>query len=231
MSGGWRDFVRGLLRTFSGSRASGSEPAVDRDEAHVAARPARLIVGLGNPGPEYARTRHNVGFLVLERLAKRQAVAWSDDAALEARVARVTLGGVPALLLAPQTYMNRSGRSVEAALERWSALDPSRDLVVIYDDLDLPTGRIRLRPSGGAGGHRGMGDIQTVLETRGIPRLRFGVGHPGQGGQAVVDYVLSPFPEEEEALLDEAIERAADAVEGIAADGFEAAMGRFNARS
>ena len=153
--------------------------------------PPRVIVGLGNPGREYARTRHNAGFLVLERLAERHGTTWSDDAALEARIAWVDHGGAPTLLLAPQTYMNRSGRSVEAAIERWSDLDPERDLVVVYDDLDLPTGGSACVRPVVRGGHRGMGDIQAVLGTKAIRRLRFGVGHPGKGGPPVVDYVLS----------------------------------------
>lgn len=226
------DWLRRLLRGAFGRSpsAAGGRPVAAAQETARAA-PARLIVGLGNPGPEYARTRHNAGFLVLEGLAERQGALWAEDVELEARVAWVDLGGAPALLMAPQTYMNRSGRSVEAALERWPDLDPERDLLVIYDDLDLPTGRLRLRPSGGAGGHRGMGDIQAVLETKGIRRLRFGVGHPGKGGQPVVDYVLSPFPEAESALLADAIERAVEAVEEIASDDFAAVMGRFNART
>ena len=219
--------MAGRLRALFGKLFGGSAPT----PVEARPEPARLIVGLGNPGPQYARTRHNAGFLVLECLAARQGAVWSEDAALEARVAWVSLGGAPALLLEPQTFMNRSGRSVEAALERWPALDPATALVVVYDDLDLPTGRIRLRPSGGAGGHRGMGDIQTVLATKAVPRLRFGVGHPGASGQAVVDYVLAPFPDDEEALLEEAIERAADAVEQIAERDFSAAMGQFNAKS
>ena len=218
--------MAGRLRALFDRLFGGAAPVVP-----VAAPPERLIVGLGNPGSEYERTRHNAGFLVLERLAERQGATWAEDAALEARVCSVVLGGAPALLLAPQTFMNRSGRSVEAAIDRWPTLDPETDLVVVYDDLDLPTGRIRLRPSGGAGGHRGMGDIQTVLETKAIPRLRFGVGHPGQSGQAVVDYVLAPFPVHEEAELEAAIDRAAEAIEQIASSGFTAAMGRFNARS
>ncbi len=223
-----RDFFRRRLRPnpVAGRAASAKGP---RDAG--GAVPERIVVGLGNPGPEYARTRHNAGFLVVERLAERQGAAWSEDAALEARVARVSLRGGETLLLEPQTYMNRSGRSVEAALERWPTLDAERDLVVVYDDLDLPTGRIRLRPSGGAGGHRGMGDIQAVLDTKAIPRLRFGIGHPGRDGPPVVDYVLGPFPEAEEPILEDALERAADALEAIADGGFASAMGAFNART
>lgn len=195
------------------------------------AAPTRLVVGLGNPGPQYAATRHNAGFLVLERLAARHAADWRDAPDLEGRLALLQVAGEPCVLLAPQTFMNRSGRSVEAALARWPALDPERDLLVVYDDLDLPTGRLRLRPSGGAGGHRGMGDIQTVLATKAVPRLRFGVGRPASDGPSVVDYVLAPFSEEEAEPLAAAIERAVDAIERVVAEGLPAVMGEFNARS
>jgi PTH1 family peptidyl-tRNA hydrolase len=189
--------------------------------------PSRLIVGLGNPGAEYASTRHNVGFCVVEELARRGGGEWSSDSALEARVAFVELAGQRCLLVEPQTFMNHSGRTVAAACARWPGLDPTTDVFVIYDDLDLPTGRIRLRPSGGGGGHRGMGDILTELETKAVPRLRFGVGHPGSEG-SVVDWVLAPFGEGEQSDLDAAFRRAADAVEVALRDGLAVAMGQFN---
>jgi len=191
--------------------------------------PSVLIVGLGNPGPEYEGTRHNVGFDVVERLAARANVSFRSDSGLEASVAAAVIEGRHVLLVKPQTFMNRSGRTVEAALDRFDALEPGADLLVVFDDMDLPTGRIRLRPSGGAGGHRGIGDILTVLETKAVPRLRFGVGHPGKSGPSVIDWVLAPFPEEEVDKLEGAIERAADAVEAVLAEGITAAMGRFNA--
>lgn len=223
-----RDLLRGAFGRSPSAAETGIAPATEEASRPP---PVWLVVGLGNPGPEYALTRHNAGFLVLERMAERHGAAWDDDAELQARVAWVDLAGAPTLLLAPQTYMNRSGQSVEAALARWTDLDPERDLVVVYDDLDLPTGRLRLRPSGGAGGHRGMGDIQAVLGTKAIRRLRFGVGHPGKDGPPVVDYVLSPFPEDEASLLETAILRATEAIEEIASDDFAAVMGRFNAKS
>jgi len=192
--------------------------------------PSRLIVGLGNPGAKYAGTRHNIGFRVVERLADRAGVQWRMEASLEARVAVIELADEPCLLLEPQTFMNRSGRSVAAACARWPELDPTTEVFVVYDDLDLPTGRIRLRPSGGGGGHRGMGDILEELETRDIPRLRFGVGHPGSGG-AVIDWVLSPFAEGDDAELPVALDRAADALEVAVRDGMPAAMGQFNSLS
>ncbi len=191
--------------------------------------PARLVVGLGNPGARYAATRHNIGFRVVERLAMRHRAALEPLDALTGRFARAILGGYDTGLLEPTTFMNRSGESVQAALARWPHLRPESDLLVVFDDLDLPTGRLRLRPGGGAGGHRGMADLVRALETTAIPRLRFGIGHPGQRS-AVVDWVLEPFSADEEAgVLPGAIERAADAVECALQDGLSTAMDRFNA--
>jgi PTH1 family peptidyl-tRNA hydrolase len=191
--------------------------------------PSQLVLGLGNPGPRYAATRHNVGFRVVERVAERRGGAWALDADLRARVCVVEIAGRSVLLAEPQTFMNRSGESLEAALERWPGLDPAGQLLVVYDDLDLPTGRLRLRPSGSSGGHRGLGDILDRLQSRALPRLRFGVGRP-EATERVIDWVLQPFSEEEErAVLPEALERAADAVEAVVRDGLRAAMGRFNA--
>ena len=150
------------------------------------------------------------------------------DAALRARIARVDLAGVGCALLAPQTFMNRSGRAVEAALAA-HPLDPASDLLVVYDDLDLPPGRLRLRPGGRAGGHRGMADIARVLGHDRIPRLRFGIGHPGSAA-SVVDWVLEPFSTGEESeILPAAIERAVEAVAAVVGEGLVPAMGRFNA--
>ncbi len=190
--------------------------------------PTRLIVGLGNPGIEYASTRHNIGFRVLDELAERGGVSWSaHDEGLDARVAKVQLAGECCLLIQPQTFMNRSGASVMAALARWP-LPPETALLVVFDDLDLPPGRIRLRPKGGGGGHNGIGDILAQLNAKAVPRLRFGVGHPGDSG-SVIDWVLAPFPEEEEVhVLPAAIRRAADAVEMFVAKGIESTMGKFN---
>ena len=128
--------------------------------------------------------------------------------------------------------MNASGRSVERALDRWPGLVLERDLLVVYDDLDLPPGRIRLRPSGGGGGHNGIGDVLEVLDTKQVPRLRFGVGRPGpSSGQTVIEYVLAPFEEAEWGeRIEAAIDRAADAVEAVCSEGIRAAMERFNAR-
>ncbi|MBK7951243.1 MAG: aminoacyl-tRNA hydrolase [Deltaproteobacteria bacterium] len=191
--------------------------------------PERLVVGLGNPGPEYAATRHNVGFRVVEHLARRAGAVFVADPGLRGRLARARIAGRDCVLLEPLTFMNRSGESVGAALERWPALAPERDLLVVLDDLDLPPGRLRLRPSGGAGGHRGLADIARELATQATPRLRFGIGHPGSAAQ-VVDWVLEPFSEAEEAeVLPAAVERAADAVACVVGEGLKIAMDRFNA--
>ncbi|MBJ20070.1 MAG: aminoacyl-tRNA hydrolase [bacterium] len=212
----------GRIRDFW-SRLRGPRPEPVR-------APSRLIVGLGNPGPQYALTRHNIGFRVVERLADRAGAEWREEASLDARVTAIELAGEDCLLLEPQTFMNRSGRSVAAACERWPDLDPTTDVFVVYDDLDLPTGRIRLRASGGGGGHRGIGDVLDELGTRALPRLRFGVGHPGSG-EEVIGWVLGPFPEDEEAELPAAVDRAADAIESALRDGIPAAMGQFNGSS
>jgi PTH1 family peptidyl-tRNA hydrolase len=198
-----------------------------RSTHEVGPAPTRLVVGLGNPGTRYAATRHNVGFRIVEGLAARLGGDWRPDRGLESRVASVRIGDERVLLVEPQTFMNRSGEALEAALERWPALSPEA-LLVVYDDMDLPTGRIRLRPSGGAGGHRGMGDILDRLDTRGVPRLRFGIGHPGDAS-GVLDWVLEPFSDEQVRVLHEAVERAGSAIEMAIREGIPSAMGRFNA--
>lgn len=196
-----------------------------------ARRPTRLVVGLGNPGPKYEATRHNVGFRVVETLANRFGGEWRADRSLDARVARVDIEGEHCVLFQPQTFMNRSGAALLSALEHWPELDPKTDLLVVYDDMDLPTGRIRLRPNGGGGGHRGIGDILAALGTKEIPRLRFGVGHPGSSSE-VIDWVLDCFsPMEESTVLPDALGRAADAIEMAIREGITPAMGQFNAIS
>jgi PTH1 family peptidyl-tRNA hydrolase len=187
----------------------------------------RLVVGLGNPGPEYEATRHNVGFRVVERLADRVGVSLARDRELHARAARGRVAGCDALLLVPETWMNRSGRAVEAALAAHPA-DPAKDLLVVYDDLDLPFGRLRLRPSGGAGGHNGLGDIQGRLGRSDFPRLRFGIGRPPPGVDPI-DHVLSAWTEAESKALPARLDAACDALELAIAEGVAFAMNRVNA--
>lgn len=189
--------------------------------------PARLCVaGLGNPGGRYERTRHNVGFLVVDELAARNDTDIRRQEFLSL-TARALLGRTMVLLMKPQTFMNASGPAVAAALDDLG-LSPG-ELVVVYDDLDLPLGRIRVRPGGGAGGHRGVTSLIETLGTGDFARVRVGIGRPAPG-QAVVDHVLSPFADDEAACVREAVALAADAVACLAADGVVRAMEAFNGR-
>jgi PTH1 family peptidyl-tRNA hydrolase len=186
------------------------------------ARPA-LILGLGNPGERYRETRHNVGFAVVEELARRRGVR------LRQLECNSLVGGEGKLLLAqPLTYMNRSGYAARCLVER-RALDPGRVLVV-FDEVHLPLGRLRLRPSGSPGGHRGMESVLQNLRTPEVPRLRLGVGPEDAevGGEELADYVLEPFTAGERERVDEMVARAADACECWLAEGAQAAMNRFN---
>lgn len=186
----------------------------------------RLIVGLGNPGRRYAGTRHNVGFRVVEALAERHRIA-IDRERFAGRFGSGSFRGVELALLEPQTWMNASGESVAEALRGLAIEDPSHELLVVYDDVDLPLGRIRIRASGGDGGHNGMSDIIAVLGRKDFPRLRFGIGRSGRGA-GTTEHVLERFSPVEEELLAERIARAADAIEVILVEGVSAAMNRFN---
>ena len=182
------------------------------------------IVGLGNPGEEYAETRHNVGFRVVDELAK------SCDTHIRrpqyrALTATVRLGRTEVLVMKPLTYMNRSGESVAAALSD-QGLAPS-DLLVIYDDVDLPLGRVRVRPDGGSGGHNGIQSIIDELGAASFARVRLGIGRARDAAE-MVDHVLSPFSAEEATGLQLLIERGVDATKVFVADGCVAAMQTFN---
>ncbi|MBX3365366.1 MAG: aminoacyl-tRNA hydrolase [Phycisphaeraceae bacterium] len=188
----------------------------------------KLIVGLGNPGKTYERTRHNAGFMVIDALARRHAPTQPVKARFHADVLEADVRGERCLFIKPVTYMNRSGFSVGEAL-RFYKLAHDRDLLVITDDLALPLGQIRLRPEGGAGGHNGLADISRALGTDSFCRLRLGIGQkPPQMIQA--DYVLSRFGEAEWSEMLTAADRAADAAEMFIASGINAAMNQFNAR-
>jgi PTH1 family peptidyl-tRNA hydrolase len=183
----------------------------------------RLVVGLGNPGPRYVGTRHNVGYRIASVLAARLGLDWADSAyrgSLACSEAR------DLALLMPSTFMNASGESVVAAVDAL-AVAPATGLLVAFDDLDLPFGRLRLRAAGGCGGHRGMESIAQALGSEGFPRLRFGIGRPAPGAD-VIGYVLSPFEAEEEAALPVHLERAADAILSALDHGIDAAMERYN---
>jgi PTH1 family peptidyl-tRNA hydrolase len=192
----------------------------------------RLIVGLGNPGEEYLDTRHNVGFRVVEELARRWAIPF-DRQECNALAALRTLGAGgeadDVLLVKPQTYMNRSGWAARCLAER-HALEAAAVLVV-YDEVNLPLGKLRLRRGGSPAGHRGLESVIENLRSAEVPRLRLGVapeaGKPA-GGEELVDFVLSPFAADERAAVAEMIGRAADACDAWLRDGVDAAMGRFN---
>lgn len=185
----------------------------------------QIIVGLGNPGEEYARSRHNVGFRCLAILARRHHLGFKEKHA-HARIASGTIAGRAVVLARPYTFMNRSGTAV-APLLRWLGLPPQR-LLVIYDDLDLPVGAIRLRARGGAAGHRGMLSIIAALGTEEFPRLRIGIGRPADPHIDPVDFVLQPLTVREEEAFAPILERAADAVECYLREGLAVAMDRFN---
>jgi peptidyl-tRNA hydrolase, PTH1 family len=184
-----------------------------------------LVAGLGNPGPEYAATRHNVGFLVVDELARRLGGSWRGK--FSGEVAEVRLDGLRLALLKPQTYMNESGRSVGAALRFFKA-DPAA-LLVVHDEVDLEPGRLQARFGGGLAGHNGLRSVAQHVGTADFARLRIGVGRPERGDpRPVADFVLSPFPSELD--VDAVVARAADAAEEIAREGVEVAQQKFNER-
>lgn len=185
-----------------------------------------LVAGLGNPGRAYLRTRHNVGFAAVERVAAEAGVGFASGPS-ESQVALVRLSLVPVLLLKPQTFMNRSGAAVAGWLARLG-LPPGR-LIVVHDDLDLPVGRLRIVTAAGSGGHRGVGSIQETLGTADFTRIRVGIGRPGAGEDAA-GRVLADVAPEESAALSEAVAWAADAVRSVVLEGPGAAMNRYNAR-
>ena len=182
-----------------------------------------LVAGLGNPGREYERTRHNVGWLVLDELARRHSGSWRSK--FSGSIAEARLGDARLALLKPETYMNDSGRSVGAAA-RFFKVEPEQ-LLVVHDDVDLEPGRLQARGGGGLAGHNGLRSLAQHLASQEFLRLRIGVGRPERGDpRPVADWVLSPFAAEEDA--ESLVSRAADAVETILGEGLEAAQQRFN---
>ena len=188
--------------------------------------PVRLLaVGLGNPGPDYEGTRHNSGAEVVAILARRAGVSLAK-AKEKALVATTVVDGMRLGLAVPTTFMNDSGSAVGLLVKRFG-VDPGR-LVVVYDDIDLAFGRLRIRPGGGTGGHQGVESIVSHLHTKEFIRVKVGVGRP-PGRMDPADYVLRRFSKAEREQIDVTLEEAADAVVAIAAEGVEAAMNRFNA--
>jgi peptidyl-tRNA hydrolase, PTH1 family len=182
-----------------------------------------LVAGLGNPGRQYERTRHNVGWLVLDELARRHGGSWRSK--FSGSLAEIRLGEARLALLKPETYMNESGRSVAGAARFFKV--PPESLLVVHDDVDLEPARLQARRGGGLAGHNGLRSLAQHLGSQDFLRLRIGVGRPGRGDpRPVADWVLSPFAAEED--VEALVSRAADAVETIVAEGLEAAQSRFN---
>lgn len=192
--------------------------------AHHPEPPALAIIGLGNPGAEYADTRHNAGFWCIDALARKYAIR------LERRRSAAIIGegaiaNRPVALVKPRTYVNRSGAAIRYLQARYAL--PADKILIVCDDINLPPGKLRLRPKGSAGGHNGLKSIVEAAGSQAFPRLRIGVGRPVDGaGQ--IEHVIGPMPPDEREVLDAAVERAADAIACLLAEGIQETMSRFN---
>ena len=193
----------------------------------------KLIVGLGNPGQDYANNRHNVGFQCLNHFARAHKLTFSQ------RLARCRLGfgevaGIEVIIAKPQTFMNLSGQAVKQVVQRYHVA--LSDLIVIYDDLDLPTGKIRIRQQGGSGGHKGLQSVIDHLGSQDFPRIRVGIGRPPetdsegstQARPEIMNYVLNDFTTAEKAIIKEVYARVSDTIECILSQGFTEAMNKYN---
>jgi PTH1 family peptidyl-tRNA hydrolase len=184
-----------------------------------------LIVGLGNPGAEYTRTRHNAGFQLVEKLAERWRTKWSDARRFRSRVARAKTGGSRVLLWQPQTFMNASGEAVSAAMGFYKV--PLSHVVVVVDDADLPLGEIRLRQRGSSGGHHGLESVERHVGSRDFARQRIGIGRKA-GAREITDHVLGRFNLSEAKLMEKVLTAAADQLECWLDAGIQKAMNQFN---
>lgn len=184
----------------------------------------KLLIGLGNPGKKYERTRHNVGFMVIDEVLRKLKLHRYTEECLS-HVYRASIQGREVLLAKPQTYMNNSGLAVVNLLEEYE-IDPE-EMLVVYDDLDLPLGRLRLRSEGGSGGHHGVESIIREIKKENFPRLKIGIGRP-RDKDKVVDYVLSPFSKEEEEVLNRVLSRASDCLIRCVEFGTEESMNFCN---
>lgn len=186
----------------------------------------KLVIGLGNPGLEYAQTRHNVGFRVVDKLAAKLGWSWNERRG-RAILASGTIGSEKVVLVKPITFMNRSGEAI-GELVRWYKVPPE-DILVIYDDLDLPVGKVRLRSKGSAGGHNGLEDVLHHLHTDAIPRLRVGIGRPTNKRMDTMNYVLGIPPGDERIQLDAGEDRAVEAIPMVITQGIATTMNVINA--
>ena len=185
-----------------------------------------MIVGLGNPGREYAQTRHNCGFMALARLAERRRAVWKNERRFQARLAHTKWESTPLILCEPETFMNRSGVAVQAVAVFYKV--PVSQVLVVVDDADLPLGGLRLRGSGSSGGHHGLESIEQHLGTREYARLRIGIGRRTEGEREITEYVLGRFEATEQPLLDASLEKACDQIECWMTAGVREAMNQFN---
>jgi PTH1 family peptidyl-tRNA hydrolase len=192
----------------------------------MAGFPLKIIAGLGNPGEEYARTRHNAGFWLVDELARRHGGTFRHEGKHQAELARVRMGGAEVWLVKPMTFMNRSGGPLSSVLGFYKL--HTRDLLVAHDEIDLPSGTVRLKEAGGHGGHNGLRDI-IAAQGDGFWRLRIGVGHPGHKSE-VVDFVLTHAGKDEQRIIDETIIDGADAIEEMMHSGASIAMNKLHAR-
>lgn len=185
-----------------------------------------LIVGLGNPGAEYAKTRHNVGFMAVEELATRWQGIWKSEVRFQARIAAARMPQTKVYLCQPSTYMNLSGQAVGLLTEYYHI--PHNQVLIILDDADLPLGEIRLRPKGGSGGHHGLESILSCIGSDQVSRLRIGIGRPMESGRQITDHVLSRFASGERELVARMIQRAAEQAACWLQSGIDKAMNDFN---
>jgi peptidyl-tRNA hydrolase, PTH1 family len=192
----------------------------------MAGEPLKLIVGLGNPGTEYARTRHNAGFQFVEELARRHGALFRSEPRHHAELARARIANADVWLLKPMSYMNHSGDPVRSVATFYKV--PLAGILVGYDELDFPAGVVRMKQGGGAAGHNGMRDVIAHMGD-GFWRLRIGIGHPGDRSQ-VLDYVLGRPPRADAQLIDEALQAAADVVPVLMSEGAQIAMNRLHRR-
>jgi len=188
--------------------------------------PVFLIVGLGNPGRDYARTRHNAGFLLLDKLAAEWRVEWAERKKFSARVARADRGDRRVYLCQPATFMNASGEAVSALVKFHKV--PLPHLLVAVDDADLPLGTLRLRPDGSSGGHHGLDSVERHLGTRAYARLRVGIGRCASDQREITDWVLAPFRKEEAPVLEKVLQTGCEQIECWLSTGVQEAMNRFN---
>lgn len=187
----------------------------------------KLIVGLGNIGKEYEATRHNIGFMVADAIAKKHEVSFNKEER-DAMVAEFRVGGEKILIIKPTTFMNDSGVAV-GQFARFYNIAP-KDIVIIHDDMDLPVGFLRIRPNGSSGGHNGIKSVQSHLGTDGFVRFRVGIGHPVHEHKVVLDYVLTKFNQEEQKIMTNTIDNVANAADAWITDELEKVMNKYNSK-